>query len=182
MLQPLEEAVERTGASIVRIGGLVNPHGAFAARRAGAAIVWQIVDSRVSGTGFISHDYFHSNPAVSSDLILLLRYHRLPGAENGRPLGHEESGFWFINDSYPRAATEAGDLQTERDWKVEPTRVEKGASIGSGATILSNVVIGEHAIVGAGSVVTRDVPPRTIVAGNPARVLRALTNLSRSSE
>jgi len=94
-------------------------------------------------------------------------------------VGH---GVTFINDSYPRAATEAGDLQTERDWKVEPTRVEKGASIGSGATILSNVVIGEHAIVGAGSVVTRDVPPRTIVAGNPARVLRALTNLSRSSE
>src|SRR5204863_3749843 len=75
-------------------------------------------------------------------------------------VGH---GVTFINDSYPRAATEAGDLQTERDWKVEPTRVEKGASIGSGATILSNVVIGEHAIVGAGSVVTRDVPPRTIV-------------------
>jgi acetyltransferase-like isoleucine patch superfamily enzyme len=94
-------------------------------------------------------------------------------------VGH---GVTFINDSYPRATTEAGDLQTERDWKVEPTRVEKGASIGSGATILSNVVIGEHAIVGAGSVVTRDVPPRTIVAGNPARVLRALTNPSRSSE
>src|SRR5438067_1972199 len=88
-------------------------------------------------------------------------------------IGH---GVTFINDSYPRATNEAGDLQTDRDWKVEPTRVEKGASIGSGATILSNVVIGEHAIVGAGSVVTRDVPPRTIVAGNPARVLRAVTN------
>ena len=94
-------------------------------------------------------------------------------------IGH---GVTFINDSYPRATTETGDIQTERDWKVEPTRVERGASIGSGATILSNVVIGEQAIVGAGSVVTRDVPPRTIVAGNPARVLRALTTLSGSSE
>jgi len=94
-------------------------------------------------------------------------------------VGH---GVTFINDSYPRATTEAGDLQTERDWKVEPTRVQTGASIGSGATILSNVVIGEHAIVGAGSVVTHDVPPRTIVAGNPARVLRAVPTLSGSSE
>ena len=86
-------------------------------------------------------------------------------------IGH---GVMFINDSYPRATTAGGDLQTEQDWKVEPTLVRKGASIGSGATILSNVVIGEHAIVGAGSVVTRDVPARAIVAGNPARVLRML--------
>ena len=88
----------------------------------------------------------------------------------------------FINDSYPRAPTSSGDLQTEKDWKVEPTLVKKGASIGSGTTILSNVVIGEHAIVGAGSVVTRDVPPHTIVAGNPARILRPVTTESRSSE
>jgi acetyltransferase-like isoleucine patch superfamily enzyme len=81
----------------------------------------------------------------------------------------------FINDSYPRATTPSGELQTERDWKVERTLVRKGASIGSGATILANLEIGEHAIVGAGSVVTRDVPPRTIVAGNPARVLRTLS-------
>jgi len=86
-------------------------------------------------------------------------------------IGH---GVTFINDSYPRATTEDGQLQTEKDWKVEPTLVKEGASIGSGATILSNVVIGEHAIVGAGSVVTRDVPPYTVVAGNPARVLRAV--------
>jgi acetyltransferase-like isoleucine patch superfamily enzyme len=84
-------------------------------------------------------------------------------------IGHSVT---FINDSYPRATTADGELQTESDWKVERTLVKKGASIGSGATILSNVVIGEHAVVGAGSVVTRDVPPRTIVAGNPARVLR----------
>ena len=86
-------------------------------------------------------------------------------------IGHSVT---FINDSYPRATTEDGQLQTEKDWKVEPTLVKEGASIGSGATILSNVVIGEHAIVGAGSVVTRDVPAYTVVAGNPARVLRAV--------
>jgi UDP-2-acetamido-3-amino-2,3-dideoxy-glucuronate N-acetyltransferase len=86
-------------------------------------------------------------------------------------VGH---GVIFVNDPYPRATTPTGDLQTEQDWKVEPTLVRTGASIGSGATILSNLTIGEHAIVGAGSVVTRDVPPRTIVAGNPARVLRTL--------
>jgi acetyltransferase-like isoleucine patch superfamily enzyme len=86
-------------------------------------------------------------------------------------VGH---GVAFINDSYPRATTPSGDLQTEADWKVEPTVVKRGASIGSGSTILSKVTIGEGAIVGAGSVVTRDVPAHTIVAGNPARVLRRL--------
>ena len=82
----------------------------------------------------------------------------------------------FINDTYPRATASDGKLQTEKDWKVEPTLVKRGASIGSGATILSNVVIGEKAVVGAGSVVTRDVPPNTIVAGNPARMIRSLKN------
>jgi acetyltransferase-like isoleucine patch superfamily enzyme len=86
-------------------------------------------------------------------------------------IGH---GVMFINDSYPRATTATGELQTASDWKVEPTRVKRGASIGSGATILSKVTIGEEAIVGAGSVVTRDVPARAIVAGNPARILRSL--------
>jgi acetyltransferase-like isoleucine patch superfamily enzyme len=81
----------------------------------------------------------------------------------------------FINDIYPRATTENGGLQTEKDWKVEKTLVRKGASIGSGATILANVTIGENALVGAGSVVTKDVPADTVVAGNPARVLRAVT-------
>ena len=84
-------------------------------------------------------------------------------------IGH---GVTFTNDSYPRATAPGGGLQTEQDWKVEPTLVKKGASIGSGATILPRVTIGEHAMVGAGSVVTRNVPPRTIVWGNPARVLR----------
>jgi UDP-2-acetamido-3-amino-2,3-dideoxy-glucuronate N-acetyltransferase len=81
----------------------------------------------------------------------------------------------FINDRYPRATTEGGGLQTEADWVVEPTRIKAGASIGSGAVILSNVTIGEKAIVGAGSVVTKDVPAGAIVAGNPARVLRRVT-------
>lgn len=79
----------------------------------------------------------------------------------------------FINDSYPRA-TAGGQLQTEADWKVETTVVKKGASIGSGSTILSRVTIGENAIVGAGSVVTKDVPANAIVAGNPAKILRYL--------
>lgn len=83
-------------------------------------------------------------------------------------IGH---GVVFINDSYPRATTE-GKLQTEADWKVERTVVRKGASIGSGATILSNISIGENAIVGAGSVVTKDVPANAIVVGNPAKFLR----------
>jgi acetyltransferase-like isoleucine patch superfamily enzyme len=86
-------------------------------------------------------------------------------------VGH---GVVFVNDTYPRA-TAGGRLQTERDWRVEPTLVRKGASIGSGATILANVTIGERAIVGAGSVVTRDVPADAIVAGNPARVMRVLS-------
>jgi len=80
----------------------------------------------------------------------------------------------FINDAYPRA-TAGGQLQTEADWKVETTVVKKGASIGSGSTILSRVTIGENAIVGAGSVVTKDVPENAIVAGNPAKVLRYIT-------
>lgn len=84
-------------------------------------------------------------------------------------IGH---GVMFINDSYPRATTHDGNLQTEADWKVERTVIKKGASVGSGAAILSNIHIGENAIVGAGSVVTKNVPPNSIVAGNPARILR----------
>jgi acetyltransferase-like isoleucine patch superfamily enzyme len=87
-------------------------------------------------------------------------------------IGH---GVNFINDSYPRATAETGELQTESDWAVEKTLVKRGASVGSGSTILSRIVIGENAIVGAGSVVTRDVPANTIVAGNPARVLREIS-------
>jgi acetyltransferase-like isoleucine patch superfamily enzyme len=86
-------------------------------------------------------------------------------------VGH---GVTFINDSYPRAVTADGQLQTAKDWKVERTLVKKGASIGSGATILANVTIGENAIVGAGSVVTKDVPANSIVVGNPAKVKRSI--------
>ena len=93
-------------------------------------------------------------------------------------IGH---GVTFINDAYPRATTEDGTLQTEQDWKVEPTVIKKGASIGSGATILCNVVVGEHAIVGAGSVVTKDVPAHAIVAGNPARTLRLFASAATAN-
>jgi dTDP-4-amino-4,6-dideoxygalactose transaminase/acetyltransferase-like isoleucine patch superfamily enzyme len=84
-------------------------------------------------------------------------------------IGH---GVMFINDTYPRATSETGELKTESDWNVESTRIGKGASIGSNATILSKIRVGENAIVGAGSVVTKDVPPFAVVAGNPAKILR----------
>ena len=84
-------------------------------------------------------------------------------------IGHSVT---FINDSYPRATSVDGNLQTDADWKVERTVIRRGASVGSGSTILSRVTVGENAIVGAGSVVTRDVPANSIVAGNPAKLLR----------
>ena len=90
-------------------------------------------------------------------------------------IGHNVN---FINDTYPRATTD-GTLQTDADWKLVPTLVRRGASLGTGSTILGGVTIGEGAIVGAGSVVTRDVPARSIVAGNPARLLRALPDSPR---
>ena len=87
-------------------------------------------------------------------------------------IGH---GVMFINDKYPRSTSPTGALQTEDDWQVVPTVIKAGASIGSNATILCGIIVGEQAIVGAGSVVTRDVPPFTVVAGNPARVLRKIS-------
>jgi len=93
-------------------------------------------------------------------------------------VGH---GVMFINDSYPRATTD-GKLQTEADWKVERTVVKKGASIGTGSTILANVTIGENAIVGAGSVVTKDVPANSIVAGNPAKLFRHIEKTMEASK
>lgn len=89
-------------------------------------------------------------------------------------IGH---GVMFINDKYPRSTVMGGGLQTEADWMVVPTLIKKGASIGSNATILCGVTIGEGAVVGAGSVVTKDVPPMTIVAGNPARILRKVNDI-----
>ena len=93
-------------------------------------------------------------------------------------IGH---GVTFINDSYPRATRE-GRLQTEADWRVERTLIKKGASIGSGATILSHTTVGENAIVGAGSVVTKNVPANSIVAGNPARVLRHINHALEAAQ
>ena len=94
-------------------------------------------------------------------------------------VGH---GVTFVNDSYPRATAPDGNLQTQSDWTVEKTLVKRGASIGSGATILSNIVIGENALVGAGSVVTRDVTANTIVAGNPAKILRSIDSIESVSK
>ena len=88
----------------------------------------------------------------------------------------------FINDLYPRATNESGELQTDDDWNCVPTVVKKNASIGSSATLLSGITIGENAIVGAGSVVTKDVPPNTIVAGNPAKVIRKIDDKTTKQE
>jgi UDP-2-acetamido-3-amino-2,3-dideoxy-glucuronate N-acetyltransferase len=88
-------------------------------------------------------------------------------------IGHNVT---FINDLYPHAVNSEGKMQSDEDWQVIPTFVKKGASIGSSATILAGVTIGENAIIGAGAVVTKDVPPSTIVAGNPAKVLRKIKN------
>ncbi|EEF62363.1 acyltransferase [Pedosphaera parvula] len=86
-------------------------------------------------------------------------------------IGHSVT---FTNDRYPRATNAGGQLQTESDWSCVPTLVKRGASIGSGATLLCGITIGENAMVGAGSVVTKDVPPNAVVAGNPARVVKTL--------
>jgi acetyltransferase-like isoleucine patch superfamily enzyme len=94
-------------------------------------------------------------------------------------IGH---GVMFINDSYPRATGANGGLQTEADWKVERTVIKKGASVGSGTTILSKITVGENAIVGAGSVVTKDVPANSIVVGNPAKVLRYIEQTVEASK
>ena len=87
-------------------------------------------------------------------------------------IGHNVT---FINDRYPRATNGDGNLQSEADWACIPTRVRRGASIGSGATLLCGITVGENAVVGAGSVVTRDVPPGAVVAGNPARVIKTVS-------
>ena len=91
-------------------------------------------------------------------------------------VGH---GVNFINDLFPRATAQDGRRQTERDWQVVPTLVKRGASVGSGAVLLAGIVVGERAVVGAGAVVTNDVPADAIVAGNPARVIRLLAGDDR---
>lgn len=109
--------------------------------------------------------YIGKNCKISSHTFICEGVH----IEDNCFIGHNVT---FINDKYPHATNEDGSLQTEADWQCEQTFVKKGASIGSSATILCGITIGEGAIIGAGSVVTKDVPPHTIVAGNPARVLR----------
>jgi acetyltransferase-like isoleucine patch superfamily enzyme len=94
-------------------------------------------------------------------------------------IGHNVT---FINDLYPRATNPGGQLQTEADWKCVPTRVERGASIGSGATLLCGVTVGRGAMVGAGSVVTHDVPAGAVVAGNPARIIRRLNAVRKAKK
>jgi acetyltransferase-like isoleucine patch superfamily enzyme len=88
----------------------------------------------------------------------------------------------FINDLYPRATTASGELQTDDDWNCIPTLVKQGASIGSSATLLSGITVGENAIIGAGSMVTKDVPPNTIVAGNPAKIIRRIESHTERPE
>ena len=88
----------------------------------------------------------------------------------------------FINDIYPRATTGDGRLQTDEDWVCVPTLVKKGASIGSSATLLCGITVGENAVIGAGSVVTKDVPANTIVAGNPARILRKISQQKKGRD
>jgi len=111
--------------------------------------------------------FIGSNCKISSHTFICEGVH----IEDNVFIGHNVT---FINDLYPRAATSEGKLQTDEDWEVVPTFVKKGASIGSSATILAGVTIGEKAIVGAGAVVTKDVPPYSVVAGNPARILRKI--------
>lgn len=94
-------------------------------------------------------------------------------------IGH---GVTFVNDRFPRATADTGALQTEADWECQQTIIKRGASIGSGVTLLGGITVGEKAIVGAGSVVTKDVPPGVIVAGNPARVLRSVSAATSPAE
>ena len=113
--------------------------------------------------------YIGKNCKISSHTFICEGVH----IEDNVFIGH---GVMFTNDLFPKATNVDGSQQTEADWKVERTLVKTGASVGSGATILSRVTIGENAVVGAGSMVTKDVPENAVVAGNPARVLRYLAD------
>jgi UDP-2-acetamido-3-amino-2,3-dideoxy-glucuronate N-acetyltransferase len=108
-----------------------------------------------------------SNCKISSHTFICEGVH----IEDNVFVGHNVT---FINDKYPKAVNSEGSMQDEKDWKVIPTYVKQGASIGSSVTILCGITIGENSIIGAGSVVTKDVPPNTIVAGVPARVIRKI--------
>jgi acetyltransferase-like isoleucine patch superfamily enzyme len=143
----------------VRLGSFLNLYGCFIGKRTKIGAFVEIQKNAVIGTDckISSHSFICEGVVIEERVFI----------------GHNVT---FINDTYPRATAPSGGLKTEKDWKVEPTVVRRGASIGSGATILANVIIGENSIVGAGSVVTSDVPPDTIVAGNPARLLRRIND------
>lgn len=141
----------------VKIFGFVNLYGC------------EIGDGSKIGT-FVEiqkNAFIGKNCKISSHTFICEGVH----IEDNCFIGHNVT---FINDKYPRSTNEDGSLQTEEDWKVVETYIRKGASIGSSATILCGVTIGEGAIVGAGAVVTKDVPPYTIVAGVPAREIKKI--------
>ena len=139
----------------VRMFGFVNLYGCTIGDETRIGAFVEIQKNAIVGRNvkISSHTFICEGVTIEDDVFI----------------GHNVS---FINDKYPRATTAEGNLQTEADWQVVPTRVKRGASIGTSATILCGVTIGENAIVGAGSVVTHDVPDNAIVAGNPARVLQ----------
>lgn len=139
----------------VRLSKFVNLYGCLVGDESGIGAFVEIQKNASVGSRckISSHSFICEGVTIEDEVFL----------------GH---GVTFINDMLPRATNPDGSRQTDADWMLVRTRVCRGASIGSGATILGNVRIGEYAMVGAGSVVTRDVPPYAVVAGNPARVLR----------
>ncbi|WP_373500729.1 acyltransferase [Desulfococcus sp.] len=141
----------------VRIYGFVNLYGCAVGDNSQIGCFVEIQKKAVIGNNckISSHTFICEGVTIEDNVFV----------------GHNVS---FVNDLYPRATAPDGGLQTDADWEVIPTRVRQGASIGSGATILAGIEIGENAIVGAGAVVTKNVLPNTIVAGNPARVIRGL--------
>jgi acetyltransferase-like isoleucine patch superfamily enzyme len=142
-------------AANVRIANFVNLYGCEVGENCKIGTFVEIQRGAVIGRNckIQSHTFICEGVSIADEVFI----------------GH---GVVFTNDKYPRATTSAGALQGDADWKLVPTRVERRASIGSGATILCGLTIGEGAIIGAGSVVTRDVAPHSIVAGNPARFVR----------
>lgn len=143
----------------VRLGSFINLYGCSIGSRTKVGAFVEIQKNAVIGEDCkISSHSFICEGVVIEDRVFI---------------GHNVT---FINDTFPRATMPDGKMKTDADWKVETTIVRRGASVGSGATILSNVVIGKDSIVGAGSIVTSDVPAGAIVAGNPARVLRRIND------
>ena len=157
----------------------VHPHALCESDRVGPGTrIWAFAHvmrgARVGRDCNIGDHAFVESGATIGDRVTIkngVMLFRGVSVEDDVFIGHNVT---FINDMYPRATTPEGSLQTEADWTVAPTLVKKGASIGSSCTILANVTIGENAILGAGSVITKDVPPNTIAAGNPAKILRKI--------